>query len=65
MGMLVLTRKLGEKIVIGDKTIVLTVLDIHHRVVSLGIDADRSIPVFRKELVSGKTEASPPRERNS
>ena len=47
--MLVLTRKVGEKINIGDD-IVLSVLEINRGNVRLGIDAPRSVRVFRQEV---------------
>ena len=47
--MLVLSRKLGERIVIGDR-IVVTVLELHHGQVRLGIEAPREIAVFREEI---------------
>jgi carbon storage regulator len=46
---LVLTRKVGEKINIGDD-IVLSVLEINRGNVRLGIDAPRSVKVFRQEV---------------
>lgn len=48
--MLVLSRKLGEKIHIGND-IVLTVVDIDRGKIRLGIEAPRSIPVYREELL--------------
>lgn len=48
--MLVLSRKLGEKIFIGD-SIVITVVDIDRGKIRLGIDAPRSVPVYRQELM--------------
>jgi carbon storage regulator len=48
--MLVLSRKLGEKILIGDN-ISITVVDIDRGKIRLGIEAPRSIPVFRQELM--------------
>jgi len=48
--MLVLSRKLGEAIVIGDG-IVLTVLSVRGGQVRLGIDAPRTTPVWREELL--------------
>jgi len=59
--MLVLSRKLGEKIMIGPD-IIITVIDIDRGKIRLGIDAPRDVPVFRSELLAGK-EASdgPPR----
>ncbi len=48
--MLVLSRKLGEKICIGDN-ICLTIVDIDRGKVRLGIEAPRSVPVYRQELL--------------
>ena len=47
--MLVLTRKLNEVLYIGDD-ITITVVDIRSDKVRLGIEADKSIPVHRKEV---------------
>lgn len=47
--MLVLSRKLGEKIVI-DGHIVVTVVKLEQGHVRLGIEAPREIPVFREEI---------------
>jgi carbon storage regulator len=47
--MLVLTRKLGESITIGDN-IKLLVVDIEGNQVKIGIEAPRSIEVYREEL---------------
>jgi carbon storage regulator len=47
--MLVLSRKPGEKLQIGDN-ITVTVLEVHGRVVRLGIDAPGSVRVLRGEL---------------
>ena len=47
--MLVLSRKLGERIVIGDR-IVVTVVRLDHGQVRLGIEAPREIAVFREEI---------------
>jgi carbon storage regulator len=46
---LVLTRRLGESIVIGDD-IVVTVLEVRNDQVRIGIDAPRSIKVHREEV---------------
>jgi carbon storage regulator len=48
--MLVLSRKLGEKITIGDN-ISITVVDIDRGKVRLGIEAPRAVPVYRQELL--------------
>jgi carbon storage regulator len=47
--MLVLSRKSGEKIVIGD-TIKIVVVEIRGDKVRLGIEADRSVGVLREEV---------------
>ena len=48
--MLILRRKSGESIVIGDN-ITLTVLDINEGSVRLAIDAPKSITILRSELL--------------
>ena len=48
--MLVLSRKLGEKIIVSDN-IEITVVNIDRGKIRLGIEASREIPVFRKELL--------------
>lgn len=48
--MLVLTRKLGERIVIGD-SITVTVVDIKGDTIRLGIDAPREVRVQRSEVL--------------
>ena len=47
--MLVLTRKVDEKINIGDD-IVVSVLEIDRGSVRLGIDAPKQVPIFRHEI---------------
>jgi len=47
--MLVLTRKVGERIVIGD-SIVLTVVRIQGDKVRLGIDAPQEVSIHREEI---------------
>jgi carbon storage regulator len=47
--MLVLTRKLGQRLMIGDNVVV-TVLSLHNGQVRLGIEAPRSISIRREEL---------------
>jgi len=47
--MLVLTRKSNQSIMIGDE-IEVSVLAIMGEKVRIGIEAPRSIPVFRKEI---------------
>ena len=48
--MLVLSRKLGERIMIGDR-IVVTVVKLGNGQVRLGIEAPSEIAVFREEIV--------------
>jgi carbon storage regulator len=51
--MLVLSRKLGEKIYINDN-ICITVVDIDRGKIRLGIEAPREVPIFRKELLTNQ-----------
>ena len=48
--MLVLSRKLNEKIVINGN-IVVTVVKIDRNQVRLGIEAPNEVPVYREEIV--------------
>lgn len=48
--MLVLSRKLGEKIFIGEN-IVITVVDIDRGKIRLGIDCPRDGPICRQEML--------------
>src|SRR3954467_5848273 len=48
--MLVLSRKLGEKIYISDN-ICITVVDIDRGKIRLGIEAPRDVPIYRQELL--------------
>jgi len=54
--MLVLSRKLGEKIVIGDN-IVVTVVKIDRNQIRIGIEAPTDIPVYRQEIAPNRAEA--------
>lgn len=47
--MLVLTRRLGETIIIADD-IRITIVDIEGRQVKIGIDAPRDVSIFREEV---------------
>ncbi len=63
--MLVLSRRVGESIVIGDD-VVITVLDVRGDVVRVGVDAPRSVQVRRQELLvelaeTNRAAASPER----
>jgi carbon storage regulator len=59
--MLVLSRKLGEKIWIGENVVV-TVVQIDNNRVRLGIEAPRSVPIWRSELIVEKEEKDPATE---
>ncbi|CAM4245944.1 carbon storage regulator CsrA [Saccharibacillus endophyticus] len=53
--MLVLSRKKGESIVIGDD-IELTVLSVEGDTIKLGIKAPKQIEIFRKEILASVQE---------
>ncbi len=55
--MLVLTRKPGEKILIGDD-IVITVLDARGDSIRIGVDAPRGIKIQRSEVVQAVADAN-------
>ncbi|MEC5170846.1 carbon storage regulator CsrA [Glaciihabitans sp. GrIS 2.15] len=55
--MLVLTRKTGEKIVIGDD-ITITILDVRGDGIRIGIDAPRGIKIQREEVLLAVAEAN-------
>ncbi|QOP46318.1 carbon storage regulator CsrA [Sulfurimonas paralvinellae] len=55
--MLVLARKLGESIVIGDN-ITVKVVAVENGVVKLGIDAPREISIIRSELIEEVTKSN-------
>ena len=56
--MLVLSRKLGEKIVIGDN-IVVTVVKIDRNQIRIGIEAPQEVPVYREEISPVRTVSNP------
>ena len=61
--MLVLSRRVGESVVVGDD-VTITVLEVRGDVVRIGIDAPRSVAVHRAELLeqletSNRDAASP------
>ena len=58
--MLVLSRKLGEKIYINEN-ICITVVDIDRGKIRLGIEAPRDVPIFRQELLQEKADPPAPR----
>lgn len=55
--MLVLSRKLNEKIVINGN-ITVTVVKIDRNQVRIGIDAPGDVPVYREELLTGDAASS-------
>lgn len=49
--MLVLTRKIGESLVIGEQGLIITtVLSVRGQQVQIGIEAPKQIPVHRDEI---------------
>ena len=52
--MLVLTRRIGESIMVGDN-IKIVVLDVHRRQVRLGIESPPDIVVLREEIAQRRT----------
>ncbi len=59
--MLVLSRKLGEEILIGDD-VRLVIYRIEGNRVRLGIAAPKGVPVFRAELLAGGGDREPRRQ---
>jgi carbon storage regulator len=55
--MLVLSRRAGESVVLGDD-ITVTVLEVRGDVVRIGIDAPRSLKVHRSELLAQLEESN-------
>lgn len=55
--MLVLTRKVGEQVLIGED-IVVTVLDVKGDSIKIGFDAPRGIKIQRAEMLAAVTEAN-------
>ena len=64
--MLVLSRRIGESVVIGSDVVV-TVLEVRGDIIRLGIDAPREVTVHRQEVfeaieAANKSAASPDTE---
>ena len=53
--MLIITRRPGEKIMIGDDVVV-EVIEVSGNSVRIGIAAPRSVPVYREEIWSAVRE---------
>lgn len=47
--MLVLSRRVGESVVIGNDVVV-TVLEVRGDIIRIGVDAPREVPVHRSEV---------------
>ena len=54
---LVLTRKVGEQVLIGED-IVVTILDVKGDSIKIGFDAPRGIKIQRAEMLAAVTEAN-------
>ena len=60
--MLMMTRRAGQKIVVGDG-ITIEVVEVSGNTVRLGVEAPRSVPVYREEIwtaVRAENEAAAP-----
>ena len=53
--MLIITRRPGQKIVLGDE-ITIEVIEVSGQTVRIGIAAPRSVPVYREEIWSAVKE---------
>jgi len=58
IAMLVLSRKLGEKIVIGEN-IRITVVKIDRNQIRIGIEAPGEVPVYREEIAPQRFSLAP------
>ena len=47
--MLRISRRAGERIMLGDDTII-EVLEVRGQTVRIGIDAPRAVPIYREEI---------------
>jgi carbon storage regulator len=59
--MLILSRKVGERILIGDD-IVVYIAKVRGKTVSIGIEAPKNVPVNREEIVNGYKPYQVPRQ---
>ena len=48
--MLIITRRAGERIMVGDDVVVVEIMEIVGNSVRVGISAPRSVPVYREEI---------------
>ena len=61
--MLILSRRKGESIVIGDN-IEICIIDVQGEVIKIGIDAPRTVSVHRKEIYNEIENANREAARN-
>jgi carbon storage regulator len=47
--MLRISRRAGERIMLGDDTVI-EILEVRGQTVRIGIDAPRSLPIYREEI---------------
>jgi carbon storage regulator len=59
--MLVLSRKVGEKILIGDN-IAVTVVRVAQGIVRIGVEAPSELPIVREEI-KGQLQGDPPQPK--
>lgn len=55
--MLVLTRAIGERLIIGEKQVYLSILEVRGNQVRIGIEAPRDIKIHREEVLIRRQEA--------
>ena len=60
--MLVLSRKVGERILIGDN-ISVTVVRVAQGTVRIGVEAPEELPIVREEIKDQRPHGSRPRDR--